>query len=158
MIIDITPPVSASLPVWPGDCPFEREIRMEIAKGDPVNLTSLRMSPHLGAHADAPWHYGDAGRTIDEQDLEIYVGACQVVRIDAKRRQAIRPEQVDSQLRRLRHHPRDGELHHRALGEGNFAASQYGHDARVDQLELRVLLFYATTSLITSAPRTPVSL
>ncbi len=67
---------------------------MEIAKGDWVNLSSIRLSPHLGAHADAPWHYGDSGRTIDEQDLEIYVGECQVVRVDATPRQAIRPEDL----------------------------------------------------------------
>ncbi len=98
MIIDISPPVSESLPVWPGDRPFEREIRMEISKGDPVNLSSIRMSPHLGAHADAPWHYGDEGRRIDEQDLEIYVGDCQVIRVDAAPGQSIRPEDLTASI------------------------------------------------------------
>jgi len=94
MIIDISPPVSESLPVWPGERPFEREIRMEIAEGDPVNLSSIRLSPHLGAHADAPWHFAGEGRRIDEQDLEIYVGDCQVIRVDAAPGQSIRPDDL----------------------------------------------------------------
>ena len=32
------------------------------------------MSPHVGAHADAPLHYGNGAPTIGEVDLEPFLG------------------------------------------------------------------------------------
>jgi arylformamidase len=36
---------------------------------------------HLGAHADAPSHYGTDAPTIDERNLDYYLGPCQVIRL-----------------------------------------------------------------------------
>ncbi len=79
MLIDITPPVSPSLGVWPGDTPCSREVLCDLRKGDSITLSTLRATVHLGAHADAPSHYGVDGRTMEAQPLERYVGACTVV-------------------------------------------------------------------------------
>ena len=51
---DITPAVDTATPVWPGDTPvgIERVWRMEA--GSPVNVARLTLSPHTGAHTDAP--------------------------------------------------------------------------------------------------------
>jgi arylformamidase len=94
MIIDITPPVSEQMDVWPGDTPFSREVLMRLDRGDPVNVVSVRTTLHLGAHADAPFHYGDEGRTIDAQDLEVYLGRCRVVRIPVPPRMTIGPDDI----------------------------------------------------------------
>src|SRR5262245_865599 len=84
MMYDITPPVSTRLQVWPGDTPPSREVLLDIARGDNITLSTLRATAHLGAHADAPSHYG-RGPAIHERDLGYYVGPCQVMRVNAPR-------------------------------------------------------------------------
>ena len=85
MIYDITPPVTASLAVWPGDTPPSREVLCDLKHGDSVTLSTLRATVHLGAHADAPSHYGLSAPAIDERSLEYYLGACQVIRVNVAR-------------------------------------------------------------------------
>ena len=80
-IYDITPPISPSLAVWPGDRPPSREILCDMRRGDNITLSTLRATVHLGAHADAPSHYGVDAATIDARSLDYYLGPCQVVRV-----------------------------------------------------------------------------
>ncbi|CCD37999.1 Kynurenine formamidase, bacterial [Candidatus Paraburkholderia kirkii UZHbot1] len=47
--------------------------------GSPVNVARLMLSPHTGAHADAPLHYDERGAPIGEVALDTYIGACRVV-------------------------------------------------------------------------------
>lgn len=84
-IIDITPPISPALAVFPGDTPMSRDVLMDLAAGDHVTVSTMRATVHLGAHVDAPSHYGVEGPTIDEQPLDLYVGPCQVMRTTAER-------------------------------------------------------------------------
>ena len=76
---DISPPVHAGSPVFPGDAPFSLEWNARIGPGCPVNVSTLRLSPHTGAHADAPLHYGDEGAAIGAVALEPYLGRCRVI-------------------------------------------------------------------------------
>jgi arylformamidase len=85
MIYDITPPVTPRLGVWPGDTPPSREVLCDIARGDAITLSTLRATVHLGAHADAPSHYGRDAPAIEDRSLDYYLGPCQVVRTDAGR-------------------------------------------------------------------------
>lgn len=85
MLYDLSPPISSSLAVWPGDTPASREVLQDLACGDTVTLSSLRATVHLGAHADAPSHYGLGGGTIDERPLDLYLGECEVIRVPAER-------------------------------------------------------------------------
>ncbi|MGE0443226.1 MAG: cyclase family protein [Gemmatimonadales bacterium] len=80
MLYDITPIVSPRLGVWPGDTPVSRQVLLDLARGDTVTLSSLTGTVHLGAHTDAPSHYGLEGRDIAAQPLDRYLGRCQVVR------------------------------------------------------------------------------
>ncbi len=83
-IRDITPPIGERLAVWPGDTPPVREVLLDMKRGDNITLSSLRATVHLGAHADAPSHYGADAPAIDQRDLDVYVGPCQVVRVRAR--------------------------------------------------------------------------
>src|SRR5205085_1519600 len=49
------------------------------AGGSSANVGRLRLSIHTGTHADAPYHYNDAGRKIDEVPVETYVGPAVVL-------------------------------------------------------------------------------
>jgi arylformamidase len=92
MFLDISPTISARLGVWPGDTKPSRKILLDLAKGDNITLSSLTATVHLGAHADAPSHYGKKGDTIETRDLSLYIGPCQVIRMPADRKTRIEPD------------------------------------------------------------------
>ncbi len=93
-IHDITPPVTASLAVWPGDTPPSREVLCTIAGGAAVTLSTLRATVHLGAHADGPNHYGDGEPGIEAVPLDRYLGPCQVIHVDVGRNERVRLEHL----------------------------------------------------------------
>jgi arylformamidase len=76
---DITPTVSAAMPVWPGDTPFSATTTWTIGRDCPVQVSRMTMSTHAGAHCDAPSHYDAGGAGIDAVPLEAYIGACRVI-------------------------------------------------------------------------------
>ncbi|MBG9387821.1 arylformamidase [Caenimonas aquaedulcis] len=78
-IWDISPPVAAGSPVFPGDTPYSQEWSATLGPGCPVNVSRITMSPHVGAHADAPLHYDPDGAPIGEVDLTAYLGPCRVI-------------------------------------------------------------------------------
>ena len=78
-IWDISPPVHAASPVFPGDAAFQLQWAARIGPGCPVNISTLTLSPHTGAHADAPLHYDDSGVAIGAVSLEPYLGHCRVI-------------------------------------------------------------------------------
>ncbi len=77
MIYDITQPLFECV-VFPGDRAPERFITHSISKGDKYNLTELSMCAHNGTHVDAPYHFVNSGKTIDEIPLDIYIGRAYV--------------------------------------------------------------------------------
>jgi arylformamidase len=78
-ILDISPPVHAGSPVFPGDTPYRQTWSATLGPGCPVNVSALTLSPHVGAHADAPLHYDAAGEPVGTLALEPYLGPCRVV-------------------------------------------------------------------------------
>ena len=78
-IWDISPPVDDNSPVFPGDTPFQREWSARIEANCPVNVARLTLSPHVGAHADAPLHYDTQGLPVGALDLTPYLGPCRLI-------------------------------------------------------------------------------
>lgn len=77
-IYDITQELF-SANVYPGDAsPVNRQVR-RIAGGDICNLSELTMNVHNGTHLDAPWHFLDNGKKIDQLDLHKCVGEAVVI-------------------------------------------------------------------------------
>jgi arylformamidase len=99
LLYDITPVVTAALAVWPGDTPLSREILADLTRGDNITLSTLRATVHLGAHADAPSHYGRDAASIDARPLDLYLGRCRVVRIPTRGGARIPPSAVPTSLR-----------------------------------------------------------
>ena len=60
--------------VFPGDPQPKREVMLKIADGAICNLTALSMCAHNGTHVDAPYHFLDDGKTIEQVDLERFIG------------------------------------------------------------------------------------
>ena len=76
---DISPPVFAGSPVFPGDTAYSQQWCATIGPGCPVNVSAITMSPHVGAHADAPLHYDAQGATIGDVSLDAFLGPCRVI-------------------------------------------------------------------------------
>lgn len=76
---DISPPVSALSPAFPGDTPYQQHWRWSISAECPVNVSEITMSPHIGAHADAPLHYDATGTAVGHLDLDAFLGPCRVI-------------------------------------------------------------------------------
>ncbi|MHC4126967.1 MAG: cyclase family protein [Planctomycetota bacterium] len=98
MIYDITPPITTGLAVWPGDTPPSREVLLDMARGDNLTLSTLRATAHLGAHADAPSHYGRDAPSIERRPLDRYVGPCRVVRVEAAPQTRVGPDRMPGDL------------------------------------------------------------
>ncbi|HRN74642.1 arylformamidase [Ottowia sp.] len=76
---DISPPVHAGAPVFPGDTAYTQRWSARIGPGCPVNVSAITLSPHVGAHADAPLHYDPQGAAIGALELAPYLGRCRVI-------------------------------------------------------------------------------
>lgn len=78
-LIDISRPIHTGMPNWPGDTAATFQLVATKAQGSSVNVGKLSMSVHNGTHADAPFHYDDAGARIEQIPPETYVGPALVV-------------------------------------------------------------------------------
>ena len=96
MLYDITPAISPALQVWPGDTPPSREVLLDMKRGANLTLSTLRATVHLGAHADAPSHYGMDAPAIEARSLDFYLGRCQVMRVPTGRGKRIAPKDLSS--------------------------------------------------------------
>ena len=67
-----------SCTVFPGDPAPQREVLSSMSEGALYNLTALHMCAHNGTHVDAPYHFINDGKTIEQVSLEQFVGACYV--------------------------------------------------------------------------------
>ena len=63
-----------SCKVFPGDPAPERQVMLRIPDGAVCNLTAFRMCAHNGTHVDAPYHFLNEGKTVDQVDLKRFIG------------------------------------------------------------------------------------
>ena len=77
-IYDISRPLNDTIPVWPGDTPYDFRFVARIRDGASVNVGRIEMSVHTGAHVDAPLHFDDGGMDAASMPLERYMGPCVV--------------------------------------------------------------------------------
>jgi arylformamidase len=78
-IWDISPGVDEHSEVFPGDTAYSQQLHFSLSPDCPVNVNRLTLSPHTGAHADAPLHYASGQASIGAVDLQPYLGPCRVI-------------------------------------------------------------------------------
>ena len=66
---------------YPGDPETRLDTVMSIEKGDVCNLSAVYACVHTATHADAPCHFLEGGETIEEADLNKYIGQCTVIEV-----------------------------------------------------------------------------
>ena len=69
-----------SCKVFPGDPKPEKQTLNATASGGLYNLTAFSMCAHNGTHVDAPFHFLGDGKSVDQMDLEVFLGRCFVAR------------------------------------------------------------------------------
>src|SRR5262245_10997862 len=93
-IIDVTVPLSAETPTFPGDPHFRMEFAHRIDRGEPYNVGNLSLGTHAGTHVDAPFHFLASGATVDDLPLEILTGEARVVAVPG--RDAVEREDLEA--------------------------------------------------------------
>jgi arylformamidase len=84
-LIDVSVPLDANLPTYPGNTPFSLEAIKRIANGDSSNVSTLHLSAHGGTHVDAPRHFFDDGPGADALPLEMLCGRARVIEITSRK-------------------------------------------------------------------------
>lgn len=77
--IDISQPLTPTIAHWPGDIPFSYQLTYTKQQTGSVNIGQITTSLHIGTHVDAPFHFDSQGKTIDELDINVFVGRAKVI-------------------------------------------------------------------------------
>jgi arylformamidase len=99
--IDVSVPLRNGMGAWPGDASFERTSTLEMANGDPCNLSQISSTAHIGTHMDAPRHYLPDAAGMESMPIDAAIGRCRVIEIHDP--EAIRISELDP------HHLNKGE-------------------------------------------------
>ena len=60
--------------VWPGDPAPQKKSLCSMDRGDVINLTAFSMCAHNGTHIDAPSHFINHAKNVDQIDLSRFIG------------------------------------------------------------------------------------
>jgi arylformamidase len=83
MIYDVSVPITNVMPVWPSDPPVKLTSQAHESRDNShiIHLTNIEMGSHAGTHIDAPWHFIQNGRRLNEIPLDTLVGAATILEI-----------------------------------------------------------------------------
>jgi arylformamidase len=92
-IFDVTVAISEKMPIYAGDPPAVVESAKQLSAGESSNISRLAFGAHTGTHVDAPNHFIDGSRRVDQLDLHKLIGRCRLIRV-ADEVQTIGPEHI----------------------------------------------------------------
>jgi arylformamidase len=78
-IYDVSVPLSATTPTYPGDPGIEIKHWLRLANGDAANVSLINFGFHSGTHVDAPAHFIEGGARVDSLPLDSLLGEVEVV-------------------------------------------------------------------------------
>lgn len=79
--IDISIPIRDKMVHWPGDPAVQIRHISDINRGDICNVSHLSMGSHTGTHMDAPFHFLQGGKGLDDMPLDTAAGLARVIAI-----------------------------------------------------------------------------
>jgi len=82
-IYDISVPLGANTPTYPGDPPIEITNWLKLESGDAANVSLIRFGAHSGTHVDAPAHFLEGGHTAESLALDVLIGDAIVFELPA---------------------------------------------------------------------------
>lgn len=121
-IYDISLTISPSLPTWPGDPKLELKQIESMDQGASANVTHISAAVHLGTHVDAPHHFLNDGRTVENLPLDVLTGECYVVQlpdgVEAITAEVLERTEITHDMKRVLFGTRNS--HYWAKGESTF--------------------------------------
>lgn len=80
-IYDVSVPLSAATPTYPGDPGIDIKQWLTLAKGDVANVSLINFGLHSGTHVDAPAHFIAGGSRVESLPFESLIGEAEVVEL-----------------------------------------------------------------------------
>jgi arylformamidase len=80
-IYDVSVPISARTPTYPGDPAVDIRQWLSLADGDAANVSSICFGAHTGTHVDAPAHFIKDAPKLQSLDLHTLIGEVCVLEI-----------------------------------------------------------------------------
>jgi arylformamidase len=110
---DISLTISPAMPTWPGDPALTLERVEKIEDGANANVSRLAMSVHSGTHVDAPYHFLQGGKPVDQLNLNLLAGRAYVLAlpgIDVITAQTLEAAEIPPRTRRILLKTRNSDL------------------------------------------------
>ena len=83
-IYDVSVPLSAATPTYPGDPGIEITSYLALDRGDSANVSQIKFGLHSGTHVDAPSHFIAGGARVESLPLDVLLGAVEVIEAPAE--------------------------------------------------------------------------
>jgi arylformamidase len=80
-IYDVSVPISAATPTYPGDPGIEIKQWAALSRGDAANVSLLHFGAHTATHVDAPSHFIEGAPTVERMPLDALIGPARVIQI-----------------------------------------------------------------------------
>jgi arylformamidase len=110
---DITLTITPNMIVWPGDPKVSIQRTSNMDSGDNANVSQISMSCHTGTHVDAPHHFLNNGKTVEDLSLELLVGRAYVLylpEVNQITASVLRYAEIPPRTRRLLFKTKNSEL------------------------------------------------
>ena len=86
-IIDLTHPLSSTIPTWNGHCGFQQEIKLDYSDCETAvkfRVQQLKMHSGIGTHIDAPLHCIANGKSVADLALSELISPCVMIDVSKK--------------------------------------------------------------------------
>jgi kynurenine formamidase len=83
-IVDLSHPLTAETPVYPGD-PVPNFSVATTIDNEGYNLFNVILGSQTGSHVDAPYHFSNTGATVDKMDLNYFMGNTVIIDMTHKK-------------------------------------------------------------------------
>lgn len=83
-IVDLSHPLTAKTPVYPGDPVPSFSVATTI-ENEGYNLFNVILGSQTGSHVDAPYHFSNTGATVDKMDLKYFMGRALIIDMTHKK-------------------------------------------------------------------------
>ena len=84
-IHDVSLPISARMPIYPGDPEVKIKQWLALDNGDAANVSVIHFGAHTGTHVDAPAHFIKGAPRVDSLPLDVLIGEAQVIDVPPDR-------------------------------------------------------------------------
>ena len=82
--VDLSQELANGMPIYPGD-PAPSFVRAATLEKNGVNLTKMTLGSHTGTHTDAPIHFIQNGKSVDQIPVSNFIGEAIVIDLSKKK-------------------------------------------------------------------------